>query len=73
MLCPNDMNQTVDPDIILTCYIGPNLRNLEPRLLLVGDISVQCDNSTDCPIGLICEKNTCTKPGLSMKGKYIST
>ena len=60
--------------VVLTSYktyIGPNFRNLEPNLL--GEISVRCDKGTDCPIGLICEKNTCTKPGPSsihlLKGK----
>ena len=52
-------------------YIGPNFWNLEPNL--VGEISVRCDKGTDCPIGLICKKNTCTKPGPSsihlLKGK----
>ena len=61
--------------VVLTsykCYIGSNFRNLEPNL--VGDISVRCDKGTECPIGLICEKNTCTKPGPSsihlVKGKH---
>ena len=61
--------------VVLTsykCYIGPNFRNLEPNL--VGDISVRCNKGTECPIGLICEKNTCTKPGPSsihlVKGKH---
>ena len=43
-------------------YLGPNLQNLE--LKLTGDISVQCNSDVDCPIGLICEKNDCKKPGL---------
>ena len=30
---------------------------------LVGDISVQCNSDIDCPIGLICEKSACGKPG----------
>ena len=42
--------------------IGPNLQNRE--LKLTGDISVQCNSDIDCPIGLICEKNACRKPGL---------
>ena len=61
--------------VVLTSYktyIGPNFRNLEPNLL--GEISIQCDKGTDCPIGLICEKNICTKPGPSsihlVKGKH---
>ena len=37
------------------------MQNLE--LKLNGDISVQCNNDIDCPIGLICKKNTCRKPG----------
>ena len=37
------------------------MQNLE--LKLVGDISVQCNSDIDCPIGLICEKNACKKPG----------
>ena len=28
-----------------------------------GDISAQCNNDIDCPIGLICKKNACRKPG----------
>ena len=61
--------------VVLTLYksyLGPNFRNLETNL--VGEISVRCDNDTDCPIGLICEKNICTKPGPSsihlVKGKH---
>ena len=46
--------------------------NQEPKL--VGDISVKCDIGSDCPIGLICEKKTCRKPGPSsvhiIKGKH---
>ena len=61
--------------VVLTSYksyIGPNFRNLEPNL--VGEISIRCDKGTDCPIELICEKNTCKKPGPSsihlVKGKH---
>ena len=61
--------------VVLTLYksyTGPNIRNLEPNL--VGEISVRCDIGTDCPIGLICEKNICTKPDPSsihlVKGKH---
>ena len=54
------------------CYTGSSLGNQEPKL--DGDVSVRCDNGMDCPIGLICKKNTCTKPGSSsvheVKGKH---
>ena len=33
------------------------------ELKLVEDIFGQCNNDIDCPKGLICEKNACTKPG----------
>ena len=33
------------------------------ELQLVGDIYVQCNSDIDCPIGLICKKNSCRKPG----------
>ena len=39
--------------------IGPNFQDME----LVEDISVQCNSDIDCPIGLICEKSACGKPG----------
>ena len=48
------------------------MQNPEP--ILVGDIIIQCNNGNDCPIGLICEKNTCRKPGPSsmyiLRGKH---
>lgn len=40
-------------------YLGPNLQNLE--LKLVEEISVQCNSDIDCPVQLICEKNACRK------------
>ena len=46
---------------VIPSNIGPNLQDLE--LKLVGDIYVQCNSDIDCPIGLICKKNSCRKPG----------
>ena len=40
------------------------------RIKLVEDIFDQCNNDIDCPIGLICEKNTCRKPGSFVRGKH---
>ena len=57
--CRNSINKLSNH--ILYYYIGPILQNR--KLKLVEDIFDQCNNDIDCPIGLICEKNTCRKPG----------
>ena len=48
------------------------MQDTEPKL--VGDIIIRCNNNNDCPIELMCENNTCRKPGPSsvyiLRGKH---